>query len=79
LTLTPLMCARVLKGRGKGSKKTWLERVIGGIEHRVLDSYGRSLWFFLRHRWVSAIVWVVCLGGTIFLFGSASQGVSPGG
>ena len=26
----------------------------GGIEHRVLDVYGRSLWFFLRHRWVSA-------------------------
>ena len=25
-----------------------MERVIGGVEHRVLDVYGRSLWFFLR-------------------------------
>src|SRR3982751_5967825 len=33
LTLTPLMCARMLSGRGEGSKKTWMERVIGGIEH----------------------------------------------
>src|ERR1700675_3830211 len=28
LTLTPLMCARLLKPRGEGSKKTWVERVI---------------------------------------------------
>ena len=25
--------------------------------------YGRSLWFFLRHRWISALIWVVCLAG----------------
>ena len=68
LTLTPLMCARLLKGRGEGSKKTWVERVIGGIEHRVLRFYGGSLWWFLRHRWVSVVIWLVCLGGTIGLF-----------
>src|SRR2546430_8662469 len=37
LTLTPLMCARLLGQRGAGAKKSWVERVIGGIEHRVLD------------------------------------------
>ena len=68
LTLTPLMCARLLKDRGEGTKKTWMERVIGGIEHRVLGAYGRSLWWFLRFRWVSALIWVVCLAGTIWLF-----------
>src|SRR5262249_22661259 len=41
LTLTPLMCARLLKDRGHGSKRTWMERVIGGVEKRVLDIYGR--------------------------------------
>src|SRR5437764_757647 len=68
LTLTPLMCARLLKERGHGAKKTWMERVIGGIEKRVLALYGASLWWFLRHRWVSPIIWVVCLAGTILLF-----------
>ena len=68
LTLTPLMCARLLKERGEGAKKTWVERVIGGIEKRVLGIYGRSLWWFLRFRWVSALIWVVCLAGTIWLF-----------
>ncbi len=68
LTLTPLMCSRLLGRRGEGVKKTWMERVIGGVEHRVLDVYGRSLWFFLRHRWVSAVVWAICLAGTAELF-----------
>jgi len=68
LTLTPLMCARLLKPRGEGSKKTWMERVIGSIEKRVLGFYGGSLWWFLKHRWISLVIWVVCLGGTIGLF-----------
>jgi HAE1 family hydrophobic/amphiphilic exporter-1 len=68
LTLTPLMCARLLKERGAGSKKTWMERKIGGVERRVLDLYGRSLWWFLDFRWISLLIWVVCLAGTIGLF-----------
>jgi HAE1 family hydrophobic/amphiphilic exporter-1 len=68
LTLTPLMCARLLKERGHGSAKTWMERVIGGIEKRVLGMYGSSLWWFLRHRWISPVIWVVCVAGTIWLF-----------
>jgi len=66
LTLTPLMCARVIGQRGHNIKKTWIERIIGGIEKRVLAAYGASLWFFLRHRWISAMIWLVCLGGTIY-------------
>ncbi|HET6861485.1 MAG TPA: efflux RND transporter permease subunit [Pyrinomonadaceae bacterium] len=68
LTLTPLMCARLLKARGEGSQRTWMERVIGGIEKRVLYLYGGSLWWFLKHRWISPIIWVICLAGTIWLF-----------
>src|SRR5437660_6262327 len=68
LTLTPLMCARLLKARGHGVKQTWVERVIGGIEKRVLWLYSGSLWWFIRHRWLSPIIWVICLAGTIVLF-----------
>jgi HAE1 family hydrophobic/amphiphilic exporter-1 len=68
LTLTPLMCARLLKERGEGAKKTWMERVIGGTEQRVLRGYSRWLWWCLRFRWISALVWVVCLAGTVWLF-----------
>ena len=68
LTLTPLMTSRLLSNRGKDAKKTWMERVFGALERRVLDIYGRQLWFFLRHRWISALTWVVCLAGTGYLF-----------
>ncbi|MBA3713721.1 MAG: efflux RND transporter permease subunit [Pyrinomonadaceae bacterium] len=79
LTLTPLMCARLLKERGEGSKKTWMERVIGRIEKRVLAMYGGSLWWFLRHRWISPVIWVVCLAGTIWLFVLVPKAFLPPG
>jgi len=68
LTLTPLMCARLLQARGHGIKQNWMERVVGRIEKRVLGVYGASLWWFLRHRWISAVTWVICLAGTVLLF-----------
>jgi hydrophobic/amphiphilic exporter-1 (mainly G- bacteria), HAE1 family len=67
LTLTPLMCARLLRPR-HGVKQTWVERVIGAVERRILAGYGVSLWWFLRHRWISALTWAICLAGTIGLF-----------
>ena len=70
---------RLLSQRGHGTKKTWLERVIGGIEQRVLGVYGGSLWFFLRHKWVSAITWVACLVGTIYLFQLVPKSFLPVG
>jgi hydrophobic/amphiphilic exporter-1 (mainly G- bacteria), HAE1 family len=68
LTLTPLMTSRLLSNRGEGSKKTWMERGFGAFERRVLNVYGRYLWFFLRNRWISAVTWVVCLAGTAYFF-----------
>src|SRR5436190_3287079 len=79
LTLTPLMCARLLKSRGPGTKKTWIERAIGGVEHKVLGGYGRSLTWFLNHRWVSGLLWVACLAGTFLLFGAVPKGFLPVG
>ena len=79
LTLTPLMTSRLLSHRGEGTKKTWVERVIGGVERRVLDVYGRLLWFFLRHRWISAAIWFVCLFGTGYLFYKVPKSFLPVG
>src|SRR5215510_7121916 len=79
LTLTPLMCARLLKDRGEGSRKTWMERRIGALERRVLDGYGRSLSWFLVHRWLSILIWIVCLAGTIGLFMIVPKGFLPVG
>ena len=77
LTLTPLMCARLLGDRGKGTKKNFFERVIGAVERRVLAVYGTTLSWFLRHRWISALLWLLCLGGTIYFFRVVPKGFLP--
>ncbi|HWP39926.1 MAG TPA: efflux RND transporter permease subunit, partial [Tepidisphaeraceae bacterium] len=79
LTLTPLMCARVLGQRGHAARQSFIERFVNGIEKRVLRLYGHSLWFFLRHRWISAVVWIACLGGTIWLLRIIPKSFLPTG
>jgi HAE1 family hydrophobic/amphiphilic exporter-1 len=77
LTLTPLMCARLLKPRGHGVKQNWVERTGGRIEKAVLRVYGNSLWWFLRHRWISALTWVACMAGTVLLFMAVPKAFLP--
>ena len=79
LTLTPLMTSRLLSNRGEGAKKTWMEQVFGAFERRVLDVYGRYLWFFLRNRWISGVTWAVCLAGTAYLFYAVPKSFLPVG
>ena len=79
LTLTPLMTARLLKDRGPGSKKTWMEKIFGAVERPVLAAYGSSLTWFLRHRWVSLVVWAGCVAGTVWLFVTVPKAFLPPG
>src|ERR1700746_1661018 len=73
------MPSRLLSDRGAGAKKTWVERVIGSVERRVLDVYGRQLWFFLRYRWISAVIWFICFLGTGYLFYTVPKSFLPVG
>jgi HAE1 family hydrophobic/amphiphilic exporter-1 len=77
LTLTPLMCARLLKPRGHGIKQNWVERTSSRIEKAVLRVYGDSLWWFLRHRWISALTWAACMAGTVLLFMAVPKAFLP--
>ncbi len=79
LTLTPLMCARLLKPRGHGIKQNFVERTVEAIERRILGVYGKSLWWFLRHRWISALTWVACMVGTVLLFMAVPKAFLPVG
>lgn len=79
LTLTPLMCARMLSQRGHGSKKTLMERLIGSIERPILSLYGTTLWFFLRHKWISLLIWIGCMWGTVHLLMAIPKSFLPVG
>lgn len=53
LTLTPMMCSRMLKKSTSESKLyLWSERVFD----RMNDGYNRSLRSFIRHRWIAFII-----------------------
>lgn len=79
LTLTPLMCARLLKERGHGRKQTWMELVMGNLEKHWLAIYGRSLWWFLNRRWISIAIWCVCMAGTVLLLIAIPKSFLPVG
>jgi len=78
LTLTPLMCARMLRAHESG-RKARMEKLINAVFSRIVASYGRSLHFFLHHKWISAVAWVLCLVGTIVLFQRTPKAFLPTG
>ncbi len=68
LTLTPLMCARLLAERGPGHKKTWTERMIARVFDPIVRLYGRTLDWFLDHGWLALPVFAVCIFGVGYFF-----------
>lgn len=78
LTLTPLMCSRMLAKHENG-RKTWLERMVQTVFSRVVDAYGATLHFFLDHKWISALVWIACMVGTVLMFQAMPKSFLPVG
>jgi hydrophobic/amphiphilic exporter-1 (mainly G- bacteria), HAE1 family len=78
ITLTPMMCSRILGPRGEGNR-TWMERTVGDFFKRVTAGYGRTLYFFLHHRWISAVTWIGCFTLTVWVFGLLPKTFIPAG
>ena len=68
LTLTPLMCARILGERRAGHKRAWMERHTSNFIQRVIAAYGRSLDKFLDRAWLTVPILIVCILGLWFFF-----------
>jgi HAE1 family hydrophobic/amphiphilic exporter-1 len=68
LTLTPLMCSRVLAERAGEHALTWTERFVGRFFKRIVAFYSRTLDTFLDHGWVAAPVVILCIVGVAFFF-----------
>ena len=79
LTLTPLMCARMLSKRGHNEKKTLMERLGNFFIDPVIAFYGRTLTWFLRHKWISLKIWIWCMAGTIWFYYAVPKSFLPAG
>ena len=65
LTLSPMMCARILHHeKDPNAVQRWITRIIGGL----IGGYSRALHFQLRHKWIALVGWVACILGTIVLY-----------
>jgi hydrophobic/amphiphilic exporter-1 (mainly G- bacteria), HAE1 family len=68
LTLTPLMCARILGERKAGHTKAWMERHTSNFIQRVIAAYGRVLDKFLDRAWLTVPIVLACILGLWFFF-----------
>ena len=70
LTLTPMMCAKLLKpATTEKSQPDWVERLIGG--------YSRWLTWVLGHQTLTLLLAVVTLGLTVVLYLALPKGFFP--
>lgn len=76
LTLTPMMCARMLKGK---DKTTRLQRFVNKHIGNIIKKYGETLRWVLERPASTIIIWVVCFTGTVWLFGILPQTFIPEG
>src|SRR2546423_1736826 len=68
LTLTPLMCARILGERRAGHKRARMEKWTGDFIQRVIAAYGRALDRFLDRAYLAVPILLVCIIGLVFFF-----------
>ena len=79
LTLTPLMCARLLREHDPGHRRTWMERFTESFFNPIRAFYSRSLDWFLNHAWLAVPVLIACGVGVWFFFSSLPFTLLPTG
>src|SRR5207302_4321044 len=68
LTLTPLMCARILGERRAGHKRARMEKWTGDFIKRVINAYSVALDKFLDRAWLTIPILLACIIGLVFFF-----------
>jgi multidrug efflux pump len=76
LTLTPMMCSRLLRHREEG-RPGWIARFFNGAMNLVVRGYHRSLEWVLRHERATLVVTFATLLATIGLYLVVPKGFLP--
>lgn len=77
LTLTPMMCARLLKREPKEEEQGRFYRASGAWIDWLIKHYGSALQWVLRHQPLTLLVAVASLGLTVFLYMVVPKGFFP--
>src|SRR6266700_3311512 len=76
LTLTPMMCAKLLKHRKEGEKGRFYE-VTEDYYNRIIAFYGRTVKWVLKHQTATLLVTFGTLVLTLFLYVIVPKGFFP--
>jgi multidrug efflux pump len=77
LTLTPMMCSRLLRHEGSVRFVGALTRRLNGAVERAVDAYHASLQWVLRHERATLAVTALTLAATIWLYIVIPKGFLP--
>lgn len=78
ITLSPMMCSRMLKQRVAG-QTALVERAVTAVFRTLHRAYGRTLRWSLRHRWIALLSWALCLAGSVLLYADLPKTFLPVG
>src|SRR5581483_8944238 len=74
ITVTPMMCAWLLKERGgEGRLYQWSERIF----KRIIASYGEALDVVLDHRLPVLLTMFLAIGANVYLYAKVPKGFFP--
>ena len=76
LTLTPMMCSRLLRHAGEERIIPGLEAISRGID-RMVEAYHRTLLWVLRHQRATLVVTFLTIAATLVLYVVAPKGFLP--
>lgn len=83
LTLSPALCAMLLKPKdehGNAVKMSFGKRLGIALDnsfHAITKRYLRGVTFFLRHRWLSAILLIAACGLLVYFMNTTKTGLVP--
>lgn len=77
LTLTPMMCARLLKREPEAHEQGRFYRASGAVIDWMIAAYGRKLQWVLKHQPLTLLVAIGTLALTVFLYMVVPKGFFP--
>ncbi|WP_017906872.1 MdtB/MuxB family multidrug efflux RND transporter permease subunit [Pseudomonas asplenii] len=77
LTLTPMMCARLLKREPREEEQGRFYRASGAWIDWLIEAYGRKLQWVLKHQPLTLLVAIGTLALTVFLYLMVPKGFFP--
>ena len=77
LTLTPMLCARILSAPKHGREAGWLSRLSDLVVNSLLAGYRVSLDFVLKFRFEMLLVTFATIGLSVYMYATIPKGFFP--